>query len=133
MNETITISMNQLATVILAVFAAIVTIGKGLEYIKELITALKKPETEQNDRLKEIENRVEKVENRLDEDHDLYMRYFEHDKTRLNSVRTGMNVLIKAMLATISHALNDNDIDALKDAQSSIQEYLTERVGDGHA
>ena len=129
MNETITISTSSIITVVLAVFGAIATIGKGVEWIGKLITALRKPEATQNDRLDGMDTRIKKLEDRMDADRILYMQYFERDKDKLDDVQEGMAVIIRAMLATISHAINGNDTDALRREQGSLQDYLTKHVG----
>lgn len=129
MSETITISTSSIITVVLAVFGAIATIGKGVEWIGKLITALRKPETTQNDRLDGMDTRIKKLEDRMDADRILYMQYFERDKDKLDDVQEGMAVIIRAMLATISHAINGNDTDALRREQGSLQDYLTKHVG----
>ena len=129
MSETITISTSSIITVVLAVFGAIATIGKGVEWIGKLITALRKPEATQNDRLDGMDTRIKKLEDRMDADRILYMQYFERDKDKLDDVQEGMAVIIRAMLATISHAINGNDTDALRREQGSLQDYLTKHVG----
>ena len=128
MNETITLSLNSVVTVTLAVFGAVATIGKGVEWIEKLIKALRKPETTQNDRLDDMEARLSAVEKRVEADHTLYMQFFERDKGKLDDVQEGMAVIVKAMLATISHAINGNDTEVLRREQSSLQEYLAKKV-----
>ena len=121
MNNPISLTPLQIAGVFLAVCGAIASIGKASEYVLKLISAAKKPETKQNDRITTLEERMDKVETAL-HDHD---KFFANDKELLDEIKEGMHVLQRASLATLSHAINGNDVDRLKETVKELQDYLT--------
>ncbi|MBP5212529.1 MAG: hypothetical protein J6Z30_06705 [Pyramidobacter sp.] len=53
--------------------------------------------------------------------------YLASDKRRLEAIEEGNRVTQKAILALLSHGIDGNDIDAMKDAKAELQKYLIER------
>ena len=125
MNTPIELSPMEIAGLFLAFCGAVAAIGKAVEYIAKLISAAKKPEVKQNDRIADLEKRLSAVEGTL-KDHD---RFFENDKDKLDGLMDGMRILQLASLATISHAINGNDIDKLREVEHELQSYLARKCG----
>ena len=76
------------------------------------------PERNQNDRISALEKRMDQVEAEIEE-----------NKSMLLDIEAGMQVTHKALLALMSHALNGNNIDKLKEAHTELENHL---VGRGH-
>ena len=76
----------------------------------------KAPNKTQDERLDALEAWKEKVDGRLREGDD-----------RFEQVDKGNRITQKALLALMKHAINGNDVDSLKDAEKSLEEYLVEK------
>ena len=98
---------------VLAIASAIVLLSNAVEKIVKAVKAAKAPETAQNERLSELESRVEKIEGKL-----------ESDKKQIAVIREGNHVLTKGMFALLEHGINGNNIDQMKDARHDVEEYL---------
>ena len=98
---------------ILAVASAIVLISNAIEKIIKAVKVAKAPETAQNERISDLEDRVKKVEDKL-----------ESDKKQIAVIREGNHVLTKGMFALLEHGINGNNIDQMKDAKHDVEEYL---------
>ena len=53
--------------------------------------------------------------------------FFQRDKRRLDDIDQSNHVTQRAILALLSHALNGNDLDSLRHAKESLENYLTNR------
>lgn len=73
------------------------------------------PEATQNERISALEKWREDVDRRL-----------ETGNQHFTSIDEGNRVTQRAILALMSHAINGNDIDKLKDARNELENYLTE-------
>lgn len=113
MDTVITFTPASLFAGILAVCAGISCIAAAVGWVAKCIQAAKKPR-------KDIEDRIEKCEKTLLE----YGRFFQNDKTRLNSIEDGNRVTQKAILALLSHGIDGNDVDAMRSARDELQDYL---------
>lgn len=51
----------------------------------------------------------------------------KNDKERLDSLDDGQKAICRGILALLSHEINGNSTDKLKDAQADITNYLIER------
>ena len=98
---------------ILAVASAIVLISNAVEKIIKAFKAAKAPETSQNKKISDLEDRVKKVEEKL-----------ESDKKQIAVIREGNHVLTKGMFALLEHGINGNNIDQMRDAKHDVEEYL---------
>lgn len=74
------------------------------------------PNRSQNQRLDALEKWKEQVDGRLTTG-DLHFREIDN----------GNRITQKAILALMKHAINGNDIDELKKAEKSLEEYLVEK------
>jgi len=101
---------------ILAWCAAIMTISGAASVIANLITKALSPNKAQNARLDAIEKRLET--------HDTL---FANDLKRFQDIDEGNKVTQTALLALLSHALDGNDVQSLKDAKKDLEKYLIGR------
>ena len=98
---------------VLAAASAVVLISNAVEKVVKAIKVAKAPETEQNKKISELEERMKKVEDKL-----------ESDKKQIADIREGNHVLTKGMFALLEHGINGNNIDQMKDAKHDVEEYL---------
>jgi len=109
------IVMEQIADAV-TICALITSIATIVNIITIVVTKLREPEKNQNDRINELENRLEKVE-----------RHLENDNKRLEELEEDNAVTHQALFALLSHAINGNDIDSLKDARKELETYLSKK------
>lgn len=103
----------QLFAGFLALCSAIVCIAGALSAITNAANKAKEPETKQNERITKLEDRVAK--------HDAM---FAKDNVRLESIEEGNRTTQKAILALLSHGIDGNEINALKEAKKDLENYL---------
>lgn len=102
--------------VVLAICGGIVTIISAIEKIVNAGKIINSPYSEHNRRIKALEDRCDKFE-----------QYFFRDNQRLADLEQTLSILLQAEFALLSHAINGNDVDKLKDAQTAMMDYLTKR------
>lgn len=123
MNNSITFTPAELVSIILGICAAIVTISAAIGVVAKLVVKAKAPEIEQNARLDTIDRRLDEVDKTLA----TFREYFTNDDNRFKAIEKSNKVTQTALLALLKHSLNGNDIDSLKEAERSLEEYLIEK------
>lgn len=108
---------------ILAIAAAIVCLSAAAGAIGRLIDRIRKPGSQQDAELAEHEKRLDDH----DESFKQYDAFFRRDKARLDRIDEGNKVVQKSLLALLSHALDDNNIDQLREAKDGLEHYLINR------
>lgn len=121
-------------TWILSVCGAIAGIGAAIAVLVKFNTFLKKPNHEQDVKIKAMEEKITKMSGEVDAVKDLlaskdsqYMDLFKRDKARLDAQENSMNMLLRANFALLGHALNGNNVEQMQSAFNDIQEYLFNR------
>ena len=134
MDNVINFTPAELVGFITAIGGAIVTIGAVVTIIFKLVNRLKAPEDKQNERLDALEKNYEILSEDLkeqkrqrDETITQFMQYFTNDDNRFKAIERSNKVTQNALLALLKHALNGNDLQALKDAEKSLEAYLIEK------
>lgn len=84
-----------------------------------------------------IQGQLDRISKRLDSIDDYIKesdRRFDRDNQRLNAleeqnrdIRTGIKAIARASLAHLQHDITGNHVEALKEAESMITDYLTDR------
>ena len=123
MDNVITFTPAQLISIILGICAAIVTISAAIGVIAKVIDKAKAPEEEQNKRLDNLDRRLDNI----DETIATFREYFTNDDNRFKAIEKSNKITQTALLAILKHSLNGNDIDALKEAEKSLEEYLIDK------
>lgn len=113
MNEPITFTPHQIIEMVLWICGTIVTLSAAITIIIKVVQKMKAPEKTQNERIEKLEKQMEKV-NQL----------FDNDNKRLKTLEEGNRVTQQAILALLSHAINGNDVDSLRDAKTNLENYL---------
>lgn len=108
--------MDRIWTIIQLIANSIIMLGGAGAIIASIIRWMRKPDTDRDDKLK-----------RHDE-------MFDNDNKRLNELekeqkemKEAQQVLMKSMLALMSHAIDGNHTEDLKLARDDMQEYLLRR------
>lgn len=143
-----TFTIEQLWTSILGVCGGITAIAAAVAVILNAIKKAKEPDTKQNAKLNDHDKHLEDVDRKLKNDKevlDLYrskiLSLEEHQKEqdiiveehsrkiagveqRVNRSEHGINVMMKALLALLSHGIDGNAIDPMKEAKAALESYL---------
>lgn len=123
MNDAITFVPSQAWANMITIAGGLVTLWALIKIIGEIFRFFKKPEKKQDEMLQEHERVLAEHSAKLKE----YDMYFLQDKARLDDIDESNRVTQKALLALLSHALNGNDVDSLKIAKKSLEDYLTNK------
>ena len=116
MEPVIQFTLSQAWTTVLAICGGITCIAAAVAVIARIINAAKKPNAEQNRRLESIEEKLKE-----------YDIYFKNDKMRIEAIEKGNRVTQKAILALLSHGIDGNEIDAMREAKQELHDYLIGR------
>lgn len=101
---------------ILGVCGAIITVIGAIEKIMDVGKVVHEPNAEQDRRITTLENRC-----------DTFDRYLQSDKQRITELEASLSMIMKVQFALLSHAINGNDLDKLKEVQSEMLTYLSQR------
>ena len=118
------LSIQEFWTILMGCCSALITIAAAVSIIISAVKKLKEPENVQNNKIRDIEDKMKRLEDRLKK----HEEYFNNDNKRLLAIEEGNRVTQKALLALMSHAINGNDIDKLKEAENSLREYLINKA-----
>ena len=144
----ISFTIEQLWQMILSIAGGITAISAAVVVIVKAIKKAKEPDTKQNLKLIEHDKHLEDIDRKLKNDKevlDLYrskiLSLEEHQKEqdivvedhgrkiagveqRVNRSEHGINVMMKALLALLSHGIDGNAIDPMKEAKAALESYL---------
>ena len=123
MDTVISFTPAQIIAVILAICGAIVTISAAIGVITKAIEKTREPENAQNKRLDEHDKRL----SALEEIAGKFKEYFDNDDKRFKEIEKSNKITQAALLALLKHSLNGNDMESLKNAEKSLEEYLIEK------
>lgn len=105
--------MSEIVVIFLSLCTGIVTVSSAVTVIVNVIKKAKEPEETQNARLSLMEERMTAIEKRLD----------EHDELVLN-LRDSNRVTQEALWALLGHAIDGNNEDDLRKAQSKLHDRI---------
>ena len=101
---------------ILAAALAITTLSTAAEKIVKVWKAWKVPNIKQDERIEELETRMESVERKL-----------ANDDGRLRDMEIGNRASMHALLALLDHGIDGNNIKQMQDAKEELQNHLINR------
>lgn len=107
---------NEIWPAALAAASAIVLLANAAEKIMQAIKAAKAPNDHQNERLSELEKRMDAVEKQQD-----------GDRRHFDSIDAGNRVTQLALLALLDHGIDGNNIDQMQHAKEELQNHLINR------
>lgn len=123
METVISFTPAQIIAVILAVCGSIITISGAIGVITKAIEKTREPENNQNKRLDEHDKRL----SALEEIAGKFKEYFDNDDRRFKEIEKSNKITQAALLALLKHSLNGNDMESLKNAEKSLEEYLIDK------
>ncbi len=128
MGEPILLSPQELVGIFLAICGAIITISGAITVIIKFVEHARKPNKKQDERISALEEEVKNIHDRLK----LGNKRFETDTERVDAMEQQMKesnrVIIESLQALISHAINGNNTQSLKEAKKTLDEYLLNKV-----
>lgn len=126
--EPIVISPNDLWQVVLAISGGIITLSGAGAVIAGVIHKAKTPNQRQNERLDALEENVAKIEERLK----LGNKRFESDACKMVGLESAMKntnkIIVESLQALTAHAIDGNNIEQLRQAEKSLNDYLIDKI-----
>ena len=129
MNEPIMFTPQDVINAILAICGAISVVAGATAVIVKCVTAAKRPNKIQDERLDKLEDEVKGIHDEINKEREKITERFINDAGKIDKIEEANVVTQRAILALLSHAINGNDTDALKRAKSDLEEYLTGNKG----
>ena len=111
--------MSQVSTVL----GVIISLWAVVQIVAKILEVIRMPEKVQNDKLKSLESRIESLEAMSTK----MLTFFKNDNERIVNISKGNEVTQKALLALLSHAIDGNNENQLKEARDKLQDYLIHR------
>lgn len=108
--------MPPIVSAVATILQLIISGGTVVTLIYALFKFAGTPNKSQNKRLDALEAWKKEVERRLSTGDDHF-----------KEIDNGNRITQKAILALMKHAINGNDIDSLRNAEKSLEEYLVEK------
>ena len=112
----ITFTLGQLYATIIGSCALISAVWGVIALILRAVGKAKAPEQLQNDRIKCIEDRLA-----------VYDKRFAQDDERLKAIESCTKLSQRALLALLSHGIDGNEVEEMRKAKKSIEDYLINR------
>lgn len=141
-------TMHQLWTMVLSICGGITAVSAAIAIIIKVISKMKEPDNKQNSRLEEHDKKLDSVDKKLAADKDrldlfqskiiqleerqkessitieVHERKIVEAEQRINKSEHGSNVTMKALLALLSHGIDGNAIEPMKEAKAALENYL---------
>ena len=107
------VTPGEIWTWISAIATAVVLLANAAEKLAKAWQTAKAPNARQNERLDDLENHVKEIDG-----------FLRIDKRRLDALDDGNRVTQRALLALLSHGIDGNNIDQMKQAENALKEHL---------
>lgn len=104
-----TFTLTQLWQIFLTMCGSIATVAGAIAIIYNVYQKARQPDTERDKALKR------------------HSELLDNDNKRLKELEESNKVLMQSMLALLSHAIDGNNTEDLKDARDELQKYLIRR------
>ena len=124
MDPVVHFTLSEAWTVFLAICGGITAAAAATAVIIKVVKFLRRPNDRQNSEIAELRREVQAVKKEQERMKHEYETYFKNDNERLDKIEEGNRVMQKALLALLKHGLDGNDIEAMKKAETDMEEYL---------
>lgn len=101
----------------------IITVWAVIEIFAKIVEIKTRPNKIQDETLAKHTEKLKEHDKRFQD----FEAFFQRDKRRLDDINQSNHVTQGAILALLSHALNGNDLDSLRHAKESLENYLTNK------
>ena len=133
---------------ILSICGGITAISAAIAVIMKFVSKIKEPDNKQNEHLEEHDKKFDSIDKKLAANKDrldlfqskivqleerqkenaITIEVHEHKivkaEHRINKSEHGSNVTMKALLALLSHGIDGNAIEPMKEAKAALENYL---------
>ena len=133
---------------VLSICGGITAISAAIAVIIKVVSKVKEPDNKQDEHLEEHDKRLESIDKKLAADKDrldlfqskivqleerqkensitieVHERKIVEAEQRINKSEHGSNVTMKALLALLSHGIDGNAIEPMKEAKAALENYL---------
>ena len=123
MDKVISFTWAELVGFISLIGGAIITVSAVVTIIINGVKKLRAPEDKQNEKLKNHEDRIKSLEDQ----NKIFTQYFINDDKRFKAIERSNKITQSAILALLKHSINGQDIESLKKAEKSLEEFLIEK------
>lgn len=121
------ISISTLWAVVIAAIGLVMTVMNIIDKSMTFKERAKKPDEEQNMRIKTLEDDVASLHSQLL----THERFFTADKEQIEEIKTQMQksntVILRSLQALIAHSISGDSIDSLKHSKEELDDYLLKR------
>lgn len=111
------ITIQAIIQLFLAFCGGVSVLGAAAVYIAKAVGWIRKPEMAQNKILEDHEKRIAELERKTDNDY-LDIRKLQEE----------MAMMLRAVMALVTHSLDGNNTDELKDSKKEIDNYLRNMI-----
>ena len=127
MDNPIMITPHDIWNIILAICGGIVAISAAFAVVIKIIDHFKAPDRAQNARIESLETDVKDIKERLKEGNRHFDDHDEQIKQMEANLKKRDKVMIESLQTLIEHAIDGNNIDAMREQKHKIDQYLLER------
>lgn len=117
MDTTFFFTPGDLVTGFLFICGAIITVSGALTAVINWLARKKAPEKKQDERITALENRMKEFET-------VHSARLDKDELRLVRLEESTEATNEALLALLGHAINDNDVDEVRNARKKLENLL---------
>lgn len=111
------IPIQDIISLFLAFCGGISIIGAAGVYIAKAVGWIRRPEHKQDEMLQDHEKRISELEEKT-----------ENDYSDIKKLQEEMAMMLRAVMALVSHSLDGNNKDELKDSKKEINVYLQNMI-----
>lgn len=117
-------TLSEAWAIILSICGGIVTISAAVAVALKVVNHFRKPGLKQDEEIALLWREVNEMKATSMKRHDEYMTYFANDKTKLDEFEKSNRVTQQALLALLSHGIDGNDVESLKEAKHNLEQHL---------
>ena len=111
------IATQDLISLFLTFCGGISIIGAAAVYIAKAVGWIRRPEHKQDEMLQDHEKRISELEEKT-----------ENDYSDIKKLQEEMAMMLRAVMALVTHSLDGNNKDELKDSKKEINSYLQNMI-----
>lgn len=112
-NVVITFTPEELITSVITICGLITAVAAVITLMVNLTKKAKLPNIRQDERISKCEERLDDVE-----------KLMENDSKRFDRIEESNRIIQKSILALLEHGIDGNNVEAMKKAKDSLNEYL---------
>ncbi len=123
LNYAFTVTPAEILGGILALCVAITTIAAAISVISTWFNKIKGPDKARDAEILALKNRMSETESKIQQ----MSARLEEGNRKFDNIEEGSHVMQRALLALLSHAIDGNNTDEMKDVRNELNRYLIER------